>query len=41
MIVKEKSLVMLTKISIMRIPSVRVLWQSNERIFIFSFSENC
>ena len=35
MIVKEKSLIMLTKNSIMGIPLVRVLWQSNEIFFIF------
>ena len=35
MIVKEKSLIMLTKKSIMGAPLVRVLWQSNENLFIF------
>ena len=35
MIVKAKSLIMLTKNSIMGIPLVRVLWQSNENFFIF------
>ena len=35
MIVKEKSLIMLTKNSTMGIPLVRVLWQSNEKKFIF------
>ena len=41
MIVKEKSLIMLTKNSIMGIPLVRVLWQSNENFFISFFTENC
>ena len=35
MIVKEKSLIMLKKNSIMGIPLVRVLWQSNQNFFIF------
>ena len=41
MIVKAKSLIMLTKNSIMEIPLVRVLWQSNEIFFHLSFIENC
>ena len=36
MIVKTKSLIILTKNSIMTIPLVRVLWQSNKNFFIFS-----
>ena len=35
MIVKAKSLLMLTKNTIMTITLVRVLWQSNENFFIF------
>ena len=35
MIAKEKSLIMLTKNSIMGIPLVRVLLQSNENFFIY------
>ena len=35
MMIKEKLLIMLTKKSIMGIPLVRVLWQSNENFFIF------
>ena len=35
MIVKTKSLIILTKNPIMAIPLVRVLWQSNENFYIF------